>query len=528
MRSSSFVLCFLLAASTALLSQKNAATPSGQQFRALAVDAGTVTGAIRSFQGVNGPPYPVKAGLPNLVKQYHDLRIGSVRTHDSYGPTEIDAVYPDKGFIKALFPDAADRAMVSKASQENSIFKDWSADPEKPESYNFGPTDKLIQAIRDSGAEVYYRVGRSAGGNLEPPKDPAKYAAIVAHIAMHYNQGWAHGLHAGIRYWEIWNEPQFFWSGTPQQFYELYDKTAHALKAVDRDLKVGTDANAMPLSEGPYREGLLDYIGEHNVPFDFYSWHTYADMSFDPYDAVAIASDTRLLLDNKGFTKVESILSEWNLSADFTKDEEPELSSMENAAFIGSTLMNLQDSSVDFAHFYRADPLWMGLFNIDGSYRKPAYTFRATGMMLDTPDRLDASGGDTNGFNVLAGRSKDNKRVQILIDNYEIPAQHLPPMFRMMQKLKEQGISMDGPAIDPSTFKFPPIRTGIKYSDNRGYNLTVSNLPWGNRPFTIKRYRLTKTEDFVLIEQKKAEGATASLANPLPPPGLELIVLEAK
>ena len=78
---------------------------------------------------------------------------------------------------------------------------------DRAESYGFGATDKLVQAIRDSGAEVYYRVGRSAGGNLEPPKDFDKYARIVAHIAMHYNQGWAHGFHDHIRYWEIWNEP---------------------------------------------------------------------------------------------------------------------------------------------------------------------------------------------------------------------------------------------------------------------------------------------------------------------------------
>jgi hypothetical protein len=244
---------------------------------------------------------------------------------------------------------------------------------------------------------------------------------------------------------------------------------------------------------------------------------------------VVIASETRLLLDHKGFTKVESILSEWNLSADFTKDEEPELSSMENAAFIGSVIMNLEDAQLDFAHLYRGDTLWMGLFNNDGSYRKPAYTFRAMGMMQDTPDRVDASGGDTNGFNVLAGRSRDNKRVQILIDNYEIPAQHTPPIFRMMQKMKEQGISMDTPAnIDLSSFKYPPVRTGIQYSNNKGYSLTVRNLPWGNRPFIIKRYRLTKTENFTLVEQKKAEGVVASFSNPLPAPGLELIVLETK
>jgi hypothetical protein len=274
---------------------------------------------------------------------------------------------------------------------------------------------------------------------------------------------------------------------------------------------------------------MLQYIKDHEVPFDFYSWHTYADMSFDPYDAVRLASETRRVLDAKGFQKVESILSEWNLSADFTKDEEPELSSMENAAFIGSVLMNLQDSQVDFAHVYRGDTLWMGLFNKDGSYRKPAYAFRATGMMLETPDRVDVTGTDTYGFNVLAGRSKDGRRMQILVVNYEVPAQHTPPILRMMQKMKEQGVSLDmPPGLDLASMKSLPPRTDIAYHDNKGYNLTVTGLPWGAGGYTIKRYRLTKNEDFTLVEKGKGEGGKATLSNPLPPPGLELIVLEAK
>src|SRR5271169_2484847 len=55
-------------------------------FRSLHVDAGKVTGEIRSFQGLNGPPSPVMAGLPNLAQQYTDLRISQVRTHDFMGP----------------------------------------------------------------------------------------------------------------------------------------------------------------------------------------------------------------------------------------------------------------------------------------------------------------------------------------------------------------------------------------------------------------------------------------------------------
>lgn len=68
--------CLVLAQTTA---------PAG--YRALHVDAGKVVGEIHDFQGLNGQPTPVMAGLPNLVRQYKELRTSLVRTHDMMGPT---------------------------------------------------------------------------------------------------------------------------------------------------------------------------------------------------------------------------------------------------------------------------------------------------------------------------------------------------------------------------------------------------------------------------------------------------------
>jgi hypothetical protein len=64
-------------------------------FRPLHVDAGKLTGTIRSFQGLNGPPSPLMAGLPSLVQQYKNLRVNQVRTHDLMGPTEIDSKFEE-------------------------------------------------------------------------------------------------------------------------------------------------------------------------------------------------------------------------------------------------------------------------------------------------------------------------------------------------------------------------------------------------------------------------------------------------
>src|SRR3984893_1825292 len=245
---------------------------SNPAFRILQVHAVKVAGTIRSFQGLNGPPSPIMEELPDLNQQYKDLHIDLIRTHDIMGPTDITARYSENNLLLAwLVPDQKQRANLVTAANASAIFPDWNADPERPESYHFGPSDKFIQSIREAHAEVYYRIGRSFGADYTALPDFDKFASVVKHIAMHYNQGWANGFHDNIRYWEFWNEEDlpFFWTETPERFYALYEKTAHALKSVDPAMKVGADALALPFSSGPYREGLIAYCASHKVPLDF-------------------------------------------------------------------------------------------------------------------------------------------------------------------------------------------------------------------------------------------------------------------
>ena len=412
-----------------------------------------------------------------------------------------------------------------QAGNAGIIFPDWSADPDKPGSYNFAATDKVLAAIRASGAAIYYRIGRSWGANAEPPPDLDKFASAVKHIAMHYNQGWANGFHYDIRYWEFWNEPGFiFWTGTPEQFYSLYEKTARALKSVDPSLKVGGDAIANAYDDEPYREGFIDYCAAHKLPLDFYSWHTYADRSADPYDAVRLSKQIRGILDRLGYPKAESVLSEWNLTPDFTDVSKARLQGMENAAFIGAVLSYFQDAPIDRAMFYRGDAAWMGLFGLDGQYFKTAYAFKAMGKMQDTPQRISVAGADTFGFATIAGRSADGNTVQILISNYAIPAGFKPDIMQMPPDLLKGLPSLP----DFSKFKALPLRTDIIYRDNAGYNLTISNLPWGKKPFTIKRYRISKTQNLDLVEERSSEGGTLAISDSLAPDALELIVLQRK
>jgi hypothetical protein len=184
--------------------------------------------------------------------------------------------------------------------------------------------------------------------------------------------------------------------------------------------------------------------------------------------------------------------------------------------------------------FYRGDAAWMGLFDLEGNYFKTAYTFKAMGQMQDTPRRLAVSGADTYGFAALAGRSADDRTVQIFLSNYEIPPGYRPGRMRRPPELQEMSNkAAAGHAAKPKSNKPAPVdelprRTGIVYKDNAGYNLTVAHLPWGNAPFTVQRYRLSKTQNLALVEYKSASGGSLKISTAFPPDTVELIVLKRK
>jgi len=228
----------------------------------------SVAGTLRPFNGVTGAPGAEFAGgreesKIDISEAYKKARIDLIRTHDTFGPGDIDAKFGAAKNLPISIPAERDAL---------NIFPDMSADADKPESYNFGPTDRLIASIKGVGAEPIFRIGRSIGADPTPPPDLDKYAQIARHIVLHYDAGWDHGFHYGLRYWEVWNEPDFrvFWTGTPQQYYDLYEKVARAVKAADPKALIGGPTISKPLDATPYREGFLDFVRAKKLPLDFF------------------------------------------------------------------------------------------------------------------------------------------------------------------------------------------------------------------------------------------------------------------
>jgi xylan 1,4-beta-xylosidase len=383
----------------------------------LTVDFGGTNGVIRPLHGVNLGPLCYR-GMVDLSAYHRELSLPLTRLHD----------------VVWVNYDAVDIS---------TIFRDFRNDPAQADNYTFAPTDDYLAAIVKTGSPILYRLGESIEHTprkyrVYPPKDFAKWAEICCAIIRHYNQGWAGGFQHNIRYWEIWNEPEnqpAMWTGTDDQYFQLYEVTAKAIKARWPDLKVGGPSlgytgefNGDQFKPGDFLLRFLRHCRDHQAPLDFFSWHRYAK---DPADYARRARAMRQLLDEHGFTKTESHFNEWNYLPN--EDWRPmmkegqglmreqwcaEMRGPKGAAFAAWALMSLQDAPVDMANFYTAEIQMFGMFNFNGVPQKTFYAFKAFRALLDTPRRAKTPPCEAGQVAVCAGLNSETNRATVLLSNF--------------------------------------------------------------------------------------------------------------
>ena len=218
-----------------------------------------------------------------------------------------------------------------------------------------------------------------------PPKDFAKWARICEHIIRHYNYGWADGFEYNIKYWEIWNEPEGHgnWTGTPEQYFELYNVASKHLKSCfGNKIMVGgySSVGFMAVAYDPpsygfthlpkykeqtvlsttvieYFHKFMKFAQENNCPIDFFSWHSYLSVP-----------NTELMVDyciqqlaHYGYDKCEVHINEWNNGA----RDLPRGCSTASARAM-AMMLAMQNKPIDMLCYYDArigTSIYGGMFN---------------------------------------------------------------------------------------------------------------------------------------------------------------------
>ncbi len=369
-------------------------------------------GPIRPMNGVGGGPVTYNMSY-DASAWFRAAHIPFCRTHD--------IEYP---FGSGEYVDV------------HNLFPDFDKDENDPANYNFALTDLYMQHIEEVGAKPIYRLGsciehQPIKRHIHPPKDFAKWGRICSRIIAHYNEGWGNGMHLGITYWEIWNEPDIpqCWTGTQEQFLDLYEAAATVIKREHPDVKIGGLAFANPCGE--MVDKFLDRCAEKNVPIDFLSWHAYVRL---PGETARYAAAIRETLKRHGMSHLESIYDEWNYVMGWEQELEKSFEfhkTVGEAAFMGAVMTTAHENGVDISCYYDVqflmERVWNGVFEpgprsahgCGGKSVKPLpgfYALQYWGELTSLAQVEAATNADD--LYVTAGVSDDGQTVKVMVSQF--------------------------------------------------------------------------------------------------------------
>jgi hypothetical protein len=190
----------------------------------------------------------------------------------------------DPGFFNNILADG--KALGPGIVRLDNIFTYYNILQRAPDGtfhYNWTDFDRVLDSLRAMNKEPliclsYMPEALSVSGTsrVEAPADYAAWAALVTATVRHVNVE----RHIGVRYWEVWNEPNIwsFWQAPFPDYLKLYDVTADAVLQADPTAKVGgpsvsyfsTDHLGSFLEHERYN--VLMGLPAH---VDFISWHSY-------------------------------------------------------------------------------------------------------------------------------------------------------------------------------------------------------------------------------------------------------------
>lgn len=373
------------------------------------------------------------------------------------------------------------------------IFPDFDADENDPESYYFTSTDMYLQAMMDVGCEPFYRLGESIDHSpkkmhIHPPKDFAKWARICEHIIRHYNEGWADGFHFGIKYWEIWNEPDSYmegynkvnmWTGTKEQYFELYRVSANHLKSCFGDsIKIGgysccnlnalTDEVESPRGKHllDWASDFLDYISaeETKAPLDFFSYHDYFN---DPKFPYVYNHKVREWVNSKGFEDAEIIFTEWNIGYHQTIGE---LNDSTHAADVAYVFLSGQKTPVDMMMYYflskttRFNRVFGPAKEIYSAY----YSFVMFGKLYELGTEVDSGEYDAES-DIITVAAANGKRAGVMLAKVTPMAEKLDITFKGIDGYTSYKVHLLDKEMSPT--KPTVVKTGLLAD---GLNMSLS------------------------------------------------------
>jgi len=216
--------------------------------------------------------------------------------------------------------------------------------------YHFETLDRSVDTILKAGAEPLMCICFKPSvlfpkidHDIVAPNDHEEWERLVSSLVKHYRD-----RGAGIRYWEVANEPDIGESGgcpyrfQPESYVRYYRQTAAAILRADPEAKVGGPALAN--AHSPILPALLDACDKERIPLHFISWHIY---SSDPGRIRGTIEYAKGLLKQHPTLEPETMLTEWNMNL-----ANPERDPRFQPCYILETIWQMKEAGLDWSCYY--------------------------------------------------------------------------------------------------------------------------------------------------------------------------------
>jgi xylan 1,4-beta-xylosidase len=293
-------------------------------------------------------------------------------------------------------------------------------------------------------------------GNVTPPAQPTRWAGLVRTLMSHLVARY------GVRemqhwFFEVWNEPNLkaFWTGTQAQYFRLYRDTAHAIKGVNKSLRVGGPASA----KNEWITEFVDFCEKQHVPLDFITTHHYPTDAFGNFSSDTeqqLAHSRRSILREEAQDACRRArgwplyYTEWNTSSD---PHDPRHDDPYAAAFVTKTIMEASGLVEGYSfwtftdifeeNYFPSMPFHggFGLLNLYG-IPKPAY--RAFELLHALGDQQLAVDGLHETVDTWIVRKR--RTITVLITNHALP--HHPIQVERVSVVLNHAVKPSGVRVE--------------------------------------------------------------------------------
>lgn len=358
--------------------------------------------------------------------------------------------------------------------------------------YDFTKIDQLYDAFLAMGIKPFVELGFTPEamatspqtifywkGNTSHPRPEAWRAlidAFVRHLISRYGVD-----EVRTWYFEVWNEPNLdgFWENADQQaYFDLYENSARAIKAIDPQLRVGGPSTA----GAAWVPEFLEFAASRKIPVDFVTTHTYGvdggfldekgeddnKLSTNPDAVVADVRKVREQIDASKFPGLPLFFTEWSASYN---PRDPVHDSYISAAYILTKLKASRAYTQGMSYWAYSDLFeepgppptpfhgGFGLMNREGLRKAAWFTYKYLNQLRGHEVPLN----DTQALAAVDGR-----RTGLLLWDWSQPEQQISnrPFFTQVLPARAAApVDVQFTQLPPGAYQLTIHRTGFRKND---------------------------------------------------------------